>query len=230
MEINPRKKISFWRGFLIGGLNGLLILLLWGLVSGMMPMVKSEFFYWLKNRFQLCPCSPQVSRESELDSFLLSLNPPDFDFSLVIPKIDARAKIIANVDAANPQEYQQALLKGVAHAKGTVFPGMKGTIFLFAHSANTPWEIAHYNAVFYLLRELEPGDLIALYFQGKGFAYQVERKEIVAPTETSFFKQRERELLVLQTCYPPGTTSKALLIYARPAGGGFGDLINLRPK
>jgi len=46
---------------------------------------------------------------------------------------------------------------------------MKGTIFLFAHSTDAPWNIIRYNAVFYLLRELDAGDGIIVFFLGKRF-------------------------------------------------------------
>ena len=76
---------------------------------------------------------------------------PDKDFSIIIPKIGARAKIVANVDAGREGEYLSALKEGVAHAKGSVFPGMKGNIYLFAHSTDSPLNITRYNAIFYLL-------------------------------------------------------------------------------
>jgi sortase A len=140
---------------------------------------------------------------------------PDPYFSLVIPKIDARAKVSANIDAGNAKEYLVALKKGVAHARGTVFPGMKGTIYLFAHSTDAPINIVRYNAVFFLLNELVPGDEIVVFFYGLRYNYQVTEKKIIEPTQTDFFGQKEEEMLVLQTCYPPGTTRKALLVIAK---------------
>jgi len=174
------------------------------------PLLKSEISWRLK-------------KESKKIHFgdLLKLKPskepaaPDPYFSLVIPKINAQAKILANIDASNPKEYLSALRKGVAHAKGTVFPGMPGSIFLFAHSTDAPWNITRYNAVFYLLRELEPGDEIIIFYLGKRFNYKVVEKKVVEPHYTDFFSQKEEELLVLQTCWPPGTTKKALLIFAK---------------
>ncbi len=59
------------------------------------------------------------------------LRPVDPDFSIVIPKIAANAKILANIDASNENIYLDALNKGVAHALGTAFPGESGHIFLF---------------------------------------------------------------------------------------------------
>jgi len=181
-----------------------------GLIFTFGPLLKSEIFFRFKKETKKIHFGELIKKSSPSQ-----LTAPDPYFSLFIPKIDARAKILANIDASNKNEYLSALKKGVAHAKGTVFPGMKGTIFLFAHSTDSPWNIARYNAVFYLLRELEAGDEIIVFFLGKRFNYKVTEKKIVEPNYTEFFNQKEEEILVLQTCWPPGTTKKALLIFAK---------------
>ena len=193
------------RYFVVGIFNGLLFCLFLGLVFSFGPSLKSEIGYRLKKTVQPSP-SPMPFPD---------LPAPDPYFSIVIPKIEAKAKILPNIDAAKPAEYQPALMKGVAHAKGTVFPGMTGTIYLFAHSTDAPWNISRYNAVFYLLRELEIGDIIVIFFNSSRYNYIVSEKKIVARTENDFFSQKKEELLVLQTCYPPGTSQKALLIFAK---------------
>jgi len=192
--------------------NGLLILGLIGFIFTYGPLLKSELEYRLRKNLDQRVYFGDLLNIEPSSSVVAA---PDPNFSLVIPKINAQAKILANINASNPKEYLQALQHGVAHAKGTVFPGMKGPIYLFAHSAAAPWQIVRYNAVFYLLRELEVGDEIIVFFAGKRFNYQVTEKKIVAPNETGFFSQKDSELLILQTCYPPGTTQKALLIFAK---------------
>lgn len=143
------------------------------------------------------------------------LVPVDPQFSIVIPKIGANARILANVDAANEGEYLAALQKGVAHAAGTTFPGEGGHIFLFAHSTDYFWNVGAYNAVFYLLSKLEKGDEVDLFYQGKRYVYRVIGKEIVDPNRVEFLTRKSnREFLTLQTCWPPGTTLKRLLVFA----------------
>jgi len=138
-------------------------------------------------------------------------------FSVVIPKIGAKSDVIANVDTANPQEYLAALEEGVAHARGTYFPGQKETIFLFAHSTDSPINIARYNAVFYLLRKLEPGDTIIVFFADKKYLYEVTEKLVASVSDTSWLATAGEERLILQTCDPPGTTFRRLLVIAKPA-------------
>jgi len=182
-----------------------------GLIFTFGPLLKSEITHRLKKEAKKIHFG-ELLKKPPSSSPIIS---PDPYFSLVIPKIEAKAKISANINASNPKEYLSALKRGVAHAKGTVFPGKKGTILLFAHSTSSPWNIIRYNAVFYLLRELEVGDEIIVFFLGKRFNYKVTEKKIVDPHYTEFFSQKEEELLVLQTCWPPGTTKKSLLIFAK---------------
>jgi len=193
------------------GGNFFLAISLIGLIFTLGPLLKSEISYQLKKGVKRSYFGELLKKSPSS----LSVSAPDPYFSLVIPKIEARAKILPNIDASKPKEYLSVLKRGVAHAKGTVFPGMKGTIFLFAHSTDSPWNIIRYNAVFYLLRELEVGDEIIIFFLGKRFNYKVVEKKIVEPHYTEFFGQKEEEVLVLQTCWPPGTTQKALLIFAK---------------
>lgn len=145
------------------------------------------------------------------------LTPVSAQFGIVIPKIGANAPIIPNVDAAKPDIYLPALQKGVAHALGTVFPGIPGNIYLFAHSTDSFWNVGRYNAVFYLLKELETGDEIDVFFNGIRHVYRVVNRQIVDPTNVQFLTEPTTfEQLTLQTCWPPGTTLKRLLVFARP--------------
>lgn len=142
---------------------------------------------------------------------------PDPNFSIHIPKIHAKAKIVPNVDPANYVSYMEALKSGVAHAAGTQFPGGNGNIYLFAHSTDNPLNVATYNAVFYLLREMELGDTVDIYFTGVKHHYTVTKKLIIDPTDVSYLAADNidgKERVVLQTCWPPGTTLKRMIIFA----------------
>lgn len=148
------------------------------------------------------------------------LIPPDTQFSIVIPKIGATSKIFPNVDPVIESEFTPILQQGVAHAKGTVFPGMEGNVYLFAHSTDNFWNVGRYNAIFYLIKELKPGDEIIVYFENKRFNYVVERTEIKDPTDVEFLINSQKpgsQQLIMQTCWPPGTTWKRLFVIAKPA-------------
>lgn len=143
------------------------------------------------------------------------LVPEDPNFSVVIPKIGANARILPNVDVSDEEAYLAALQKGVAHAMGTAFPGEGGHVFLFAHSTDYFWNVGTYNAVFYLLHKLEKGDEVDLFFKGQRYKYRVVETSIVDPSQVEYLTRKtNREFVTLQTCWPPGTTLKRLLVFA----------------
>lgn len=148
------------------------------------------------------------------------LTPPDTYFSIVIPKIGASSQVIINVDPTNQKEYLAALQKGVAHAKGSVFPGMLGTSFYFSHSTDSFWDVGRYNAVFYLLKDMQIGDDIYIYFKNYRYNYKVTKTEILDASDVTLLVNAQNdktEQVVLQTCWPPGTTWKRFIVIAQPA-------------
>lgn len=144
------------------------------------------------------------------------LIPSDPLFSILIPKIGASAKVFPNVDPENPNEYLPILQQGVAHAKGSVFPGSSGVTYLFAHSTDNWWDVGRYNAVFYTLNYLTDNDEIDVFFQNVRYTYLVKQKMITDPQDISLLTKSHEgeEQLVLQTCWPPGTTWKRLYVIA----------------
>ena len=171
--------------------------------------------------------TPVIAKSTGVDNFaqvltgpkVQILTPKDTNFSIVIPKIGASSKVYPNVNPANADDFLPILQKGVAHAKGTVFPGQKGNIYLFAHSTDNFWDVGRYNAVFYLLKDLKPGDEIAIFFENKRHNYLVKTSKIVSPTDTQYIVNAQKtgkEVLILQTCWPPGTTFQRLLVFAEP--------------
>ena len=144
-----------------------------------------------------------------------TIRPVDEEFGIVIPKIGANAKIVANVDWKDSAVYQRALTQGVAHAAGTAYPGQPGNIFVFAHSGIDFYEAVRYNAVFYLLNKLEPGDEITLIYQQRKFLYRVTEQKTVAPEAIGYLMgDPAKETLTLMTCWPAGTTLRRLVVVA----------------
>jgi LPXTG-site transpeptidase (sortase) family protein len=161
-----------------------------------------------------------VTKTPEIVTKALELKPswdvPDYEYSIFIPKIEAVSRVVANVNAGNAKEYSAALKKGVAEAFGLSHPGEKGTTYLFAHSVGSRVDYARFNAVFYLLDKVVDGDTVEIVYQGKLFRYEVVGKEILAANDTRYLvPQSLSEKLILQTCYPPGTSWKRLVVLGR---------------
>lgn len=216
-RVGLKKALNYLGGSLI-----IACLIFFALALG--PIIKAELSYRLNTKGEV------ISQESKPDPTLAkearrklvaeeaARLGVDTSFSLVIPKINAATKIIPNVNPGDERAYRKALKEGVAHAAGTNFPGQGSNIFLFAHSALSPLDIANYNAVFYLIKELEPEDQIIIFFAGQKYLYQVTDKLIAAAENTHWLTENvNEERLVLQTCWPLGTTQKRLLVLAKKA-------------
>lgn len=213
--------------------SGLIVAGIAGLVFTFEPIVSSEFSYRLSlargevtqeiKEAQIAVSAVEDGKE-KTRQFAQELGLPNSYFSVYIPKIGAKAPVVENVDPVNEKAYLLALKQGVAHAAGSVFPGMEGATFLFAHSSEAGLRGAQFNTVFYLLRELKvpegnvPGDEIYVFFLDKLYKYRVSAKHTVDANDTSWLTEARTgpQRLILQTCWPPGTAWKRLIVVAEP--------------
>jgi sortase A len=188
------------------------------------PVIKEEVLYRLdekgvsyqQNKFESLIDKAEADRvvdvQQEAEGYGVSSH-----FSIVIPKIEAASNVIANVDASDENQYFDALQKGVAHARGTYFPGQGKNIYLFSHSTDANYNVSRYNAIFYLLKKLEAGDKIVVFFADDRYEYEVIEKVTTSANDTSWLSENgSEETLILQTCDPPGTNWRRLLVIAKP--------------
>ncbi len=186
------------------------------------PLVKGEFLYYYRNfrgtRYTAGePTTPPLVEDRSLPNQPepLTIVPVSTDFGLVIEKIGINAPIVADVDTTSHEAYMEAMRSGVAHAKDTAKPNEIGNVYLFAHSTLDFWEYGPYAAVFTTLHQLAPGDRIVVFYKGKRYDYRVDEKEIVPGFDTTpLGRASSRRILTLQTCDPPGTTWRRLIIIA----------------
>jgi len=156
---------------------------------------------------------PEIARSK----FSYVLSPNDNEMELIIPKIAVRTKVLTNIDPNKEEEYNSVLTNKAAHAAGSSFPGQKGLIYLFGHSTNSIFNLNFFNPVFYSVKNLEKGDELALLYQGKLYNYRIDDKKVVEADDLSNLQSDpNKEMLILQTCWPPGTSWKRLLLIASP--------------
>lgn len=137
------------------------------------------------------------------------------EFKITIPKIDLVSDISPYVDLSKELEYKSELVNtGVAHAKDSYLPGEGGPVFLFAHSTDTIFNIARFNAKFFYAKDLKQGDAIEIDFKGKKYNYLIDHSVIVSPEDVETVRQTPADL-ILMTCTPPGTDWQRLLIFAK---------------
>ena len=144
----------------------------------------------------------------------INIDPRLFDFGLYIQKISVAVPIVANVDGENKTAYNKALLSGVAHYKGTAFPGEGSNIYIFGRSST--WNgVGDYAEAFAKLNDLEKGDQIIVYRQQKEYKYKVWKKETVAADDLSSLEPTKSEQVTLMTCWPIGSNLKRLVVVAK---------------
>lgn len=176
------------------------------------PLSKAMTIYFInKNQFAGTKQIEYVAPQPSVDKS---------DFSIQIPKIFAAAKIAADVSPFNKDEYLKVLnTNAVAQAKGSSFPGegLGKTTYIFAHSTQQGFNSVRNNSVFYLLGELQKNDPIFIKYDGKVYIYKVYNQIVVDPSQVEYlqYSEKDKELLLLQTCWPIGTDWKRLLVFAQ---------------
>jgi LPXTG-site transpeptidase (sortase) family protein len=179
------------------------------------PIAHAYGKYWLSLRE-----SPQEQRITPLPTPLPATpGTQGREYTITIPKILAFSKIIDNVSPFDSKQYLKVLEDNVvAQAKDTSYPGMgPGHLtYIFAHSTNQGLNMLRKNAVFYLLGELKDGDAIFVQRNGLNYTYRVYKQLIVNANKIEYlqYTDPEKEVLILQTCWPIGTDWKRLLILA----------------
>jgi LPXTG-site transpeptidase (sortase) family protein len=196
------------------------------LASSLGPFVVDEAWYLLKEiKNQKYTVSPEpkevVIPDSVFARFLstkdVKIEPINRDFSLVIEKIGLNAPIVANVAVGDQVAYVKALQSGIAHASVSAYPSKEsGNVYLFAHASLNFWQLGKYASVFNLLRKLEAGDRIYIFYNGAKYVYEVVNKETMQGWDMFPLQRPVLEpILTLQTCDPPGTTLNRLVVTAK---------------
>ncbi|OGC46284.1 hypothetical protein A3F07_04560 [candidate division WWE3 bacterium RIFCSPHIGHO2_12_FULL_38_15] len=209
------------------------ILIIFGFLALVMaygPIIKDEIWFALKEaKSQVFVLEdPQAQKDSVFARFLtsdpISIDPVNKDFSVVIERIGVNAPVVADVSVTDEAVYIEALKSGVAHALTSEYPSKDpGNVYLFAHASINFWQLGKYATVFNLLRKLDNGDKIHVFFDQKDYVYRVVNKEYLKGWNTYPLTRPVIEpTLTLQTCDPPGTTINRLVVTA--------TLIEVLPK
>jgi sortase A len=176
------------------------------------PVITKEVSYSVKkpNANVEVVASKSISDVLKGDNTLVAA---DSEFSVIVPKIGANSKVVSDVDPYNSQIYQRELTKGVAHAKGTVYPGQVGNSFYFAHSSENFFNANKYNSVFYLLNKMVVGDTFYLVYKGEIYKYKVVEVKIIQPEIISYLTGvTKKAMATLMTCWPAGTDIQRLVV------------------
>ena len=130
-----------------------------------------------------------------------------------IPAIGLDTVIVEGTDTASlqkgPGHYTRSDDEEVRRAgDGSALPGQGRTVGIAGHRTT-------YKAPFRRTNELEPGDEIVLEMPYATFTYEVEKIEIVEPTEIGVVRDVGYERLVLSACHPLYSAAQRLITFAK---------------
>jgi len=100
------------------------------------------------------------------------------------------------------------LEKGPGHYRTTALPGEHGTVGIAAHRTTHAAPFRH-------LDRLRRGDRILIRMPYGRFAYSVEGRIVVSPSNTRSLRRVRHDRLALTTCHPPFSAAKRLVVTAR---------------
>lgn len=211
---------SRWKKIVFNIGSAIFVLSFFGLFYLYQPLVKSWLNYKHIDQSKITYTnniliSPTVSPKTIDKKPEILLN----NFDISIPKIGAESKVVTNVSPIDRNEYIKILNENViAHSNLSSLPnqGVGTMTYLFAHSSQQNITSVRNNSVFYLLGELNEGDIFFINYKGSNFTYKVYMKKIITTQESEYlnYTDSEKEIVILQTCWPIGTNWKRLLVFA----------------
>ena len=102
-----------------------------------------------------------------------------------IPRLGVKAIVAEGVSG-------RTLRLAVGHLPGTALPGREGNVVLAAHR----------DTFFRPLKDVQPGDAIALTTPDGRFEYMVQDTQVVEPSRIDVLEPASAPTLTLVTCYP----------------------------
>lgn len=143
------------------------------------------------------------------------------DNRLIIPRIGKNVPLVTVPDHNSWEQLENNIQKGLQN--GVVVhpisrePGSFGNFFITGHSSYYAWDNGRFKDVFALLHEVEIGDIVEIYWEGKQYAYKIREEKVVLPTQVDVLNQpKDKSILTLMTCTPVGTNKKRLILVADP--------------
>jgi len=118
-----------------------------------------------------------------------------------LPTLDRSYAVVEGTDT-------DSLRKGPGHFPGTPLPGQRGTVAVAGHRTT-------YGAPFRTVDDLRRGDPLTMSMPYGRFEYEVERTQIVPPTQTSVTRRVDHDQLILSACHPLYSAEKRIIVFAR---------------
>lgn len=152
-------------------------------------------------------------KEDGLQKFQITSQPYSDEYTITIPRLNI---VNVNVAFANPHDPDGALgvlEGGMGHYLAP--PGSGHKMVLFGHSSGYNWDNSSYKHLLRQIDHLEPGDLVYINYQERGYAYRINKKDILPTSQLNVvMKDYGYEEMALYTCWPPDGISHRYVVYA----------------
>jgi sortase A len=121
--------------------------------------------------------------------------------SIRIPSIDADYVLVEGTETAELQ-------RGPGHYPYTSMPGQGGTVGVAGHRTT-------YLAPFRNIDDIDDGGEVILEMPYATFTYEVQRHEVVAPTDVQIVRDVGYERIVLTACHPLYSAAERYVVFAK---------------
>ncbi len=192
----------------------LIFILIFAAVLGVAMLVFNGRFIYAQIKYSFIGPPPVSSAQLSLRETIESMFSDKeylFPDRLLIPSLNIEAPVVLS---QNPEEksLQTDLENGVIFLPGSTAINENGTMVIMGHSSAYPWYKGQYGSIFALLNKLNVGDEIIVFSKQKSFTYTVEGKEIKAPKDLIFQKDKNNSVLYLVSCWPVNTAWKRIVV------------------
>ena len=120
-----------------------------------------------------------------------------------LPSLERDYVVVEGTDEAS-------LRKGPGHYPDTALPGEGRTVGIAGHRTT-------YLAPFRAIDKLEEGDEVTVTMPYAKLTYEVQKQEIVPPTQTSVVRDVGYDRLVLSACHPLYSAAERIIVFAKLA-------------
>lgn len=127
------------------------------------------------------------------------------DNRLVIPKIGVDYEIVEGPD-------EKTLDRGIWRIPQTSTPDQGSNTVLTGHR----FRYLSGPKTLYLLDQMNVGDIVIVYWQGKEYDYEVVERRIVNPDAVEILENTSFPQLIIFTCTPLFSTKQRLVLFAKP--------------
>ena len=159
----------------------------------------------MKRKIKIDKKKKEEIKPIEIDSENRLKNYPEYGTkyaTIEIPKIDVDLPVYYG-------DTLEILKKGVGHSSGSYFPGEGGSIIYMGHNAKK---------IFRRFSELQIGDGITVKADYGTYQYKIYDMKLIKETDIDELPiQKDKEVLMIYTCYPfnnIGYASKRFVVYA----------------